>query len=262
MYTLITGASSGIGKALALECASRGMNILLVALPGDDLIAMEKLICERYKVTCYSFGTDLSLNTAAADVYNWVKQKDYTVNILLNNVGIGSKGAFEKLSTEFYEKQINLNILTTCLLTRLFVENLKENAPAYIMNMGSMGGFFSLPEKVVYAATKSFIYSFSMALRMELEGSGVSVSVVCPGGIDSNRNTIASNQSLTGIAKRSILSPEDLAKEVISKMLKGKAVIIPGFWNRFIYGVSKLTPNFLQNMLVRRAFKRISMHKY
>jgi short-subunit dehydrogenase len=125
-----------------------------------------------------------------------------------------------------------------------------------------MGGFFSLPEKVVYAATKSFIYSFSMALRMELEGSGVSVSVVCPGGIDSNRNTIASNQSLTGIAKRSILSPEDLAKEVISKMLKGKAVIIPGFWNRFIYGVSKLTPNFLQNMLVRRAFKRISMHKY
>ena len=101
-----------------------------------------------------------------------------------------------------------------------------------------------------------------MALRMELEGSGVSVSVVCPGGIDSNRNTIASNQSLTGIAKRSILSPEDLAKEVISKMLKGKAVIIPGFWNRFIYGVSKLTPNFLQNMLVRRAFKRISMHKY
>lgn len=262
MYTLITGASSGIGKALALECASRGMNILLVALPGDDLIAMEKLICERYKVNCQSFGADLSLNTAATDVFNWVKEKNYEVNMLINNVGIGSKAAFEKLSPAFYQKQINLNILTTCLLTRLFVEDLKENAPAYIMNIGSMGGFFALPEKVVYAATKSFIYSFSMALRMELESTGITVCIVCPGGINSNENTIASNQSLKGIAKRSILDPEDLAKEAVGKMLKGKAAIIPGFWNRFIYGVSKLTPNFLQNMLVRRAFKRISKHQY
>lgn len=262
MYTLITGASSGIGKALAQECASRGMNILLVALPGEELCAMEKQIRETFKVNCYSFGADLSSNTAADAVYNWVKENDYAVNILLNNVGVGSKGAFNKISPEFYCKQINLNVVTTCLLTRKFIDELVRNKPAYIMNMGSMGGFFCLPEKVVYAATKSFIYSFSKGLRMELEPEGVSVSVVCPGGINSNDNTTASNKSLKGIAKLSILNPDELAKEVIDRMLKGDAVIIPGGWNRFIYGLSKCIPSFIQNIMVRKAFKRLNKHAY
>jgi short-subunit dehydrogenase len=262
MYTLITVASTGIGKALALECASREMNILLVALPGAELCVLEKTIRENHKVECHSLGTDLSLHTAAADVYNWVKQNNYTVNILVNNVGVGSKGSFEKLSSEFYHKQINLNILTTCLLTHMFVPGLKDQAPAYILNMGSMGGFFSLPEKVVYAATKAFIYSFSKALRMELEGSGISVSVACPGGIDSNQNTIASNKELKGLARASILQPEQLAKESIDKMLKGQATIIPGRCNKFIYGLSKLTPAFIQNIFVRRAFSRLKKQAY
>lgn len=262
MYTLITGASSGIGKALAEECASRGMNILLVALPGEELCTMEKQIRETYKVACYSFGADLSLNTAAEAVYNWVKEHHYSVNMLLNNVGVGSKGPFEKISSEFYCKQINLNVVTTCLMTRKFVDELVQHKPAFIMNMGSMGGFFCLPEKVVYAATKSFIYSFSKGLRMELEPAGVSVSVVCPGGINSNDNTTASNNSLKGIAKLSVLNPDELAKEVIDKMLKGEAVIIPGGWNRFIYGLSKCIPNFIQQILVRRTFRRLNKHVY
>lgn len=262
MYTLITGASSGIGKALAQECASRGMNILLVALPGEELYAMEKQVRETYNVACHSFGADLSSNTAADAVYTWVKENNYPVNMLLNNVGIGSKGAFGKISPDFYCKQINLNVVATCLITRKFVDELIQHKPAFIMNMGSMGGFFCLPEKVVYAATKSFIYSFSKGLRMELEALGVSVCVVCPGGINSNDNTTASNKSLKGIAKLSILNPDELAKEVIDRMLKGDSVIIPGGWNRFIYRLSKCIPSFIQNMLVRRTFKRLNKHAY
>lgn len=262
MYTLITGASSGIGKAFAYECASRGMNLLLIALPGEDLCSLSRAIQEQFSVKCHCHGIDLSLNSAAEEVHNWVKVHDFNVNILINNVGIGSKGAFEKLPREFYQKQINLNVLTTCLLTRLFVEDMKLSKPAYILNMGSMGGFFSLPEKTVYSATKAFIYSFSKALRLELEGTGVSVSVVCPGGIDSNANTIASNKALKGLAKASILQPCDVAKESIDKMLKGYATIIPGKCNRFIYNISRFTPSFIQQMLVRKAFSRLKKQEY
>src|SRR5437868_10218129 len=87
MYTLITGASSGIGKALALECASRGMNVLLVALPGDDLCTLEKDIRNQFKVKCHSLGVDLSVHCASSTVFNWVKENKYAVNILINNVG-------------------------------------------------------------------------------------------------------------------------------------------------------------------------------
>lgn len=262
MYTLITGASSGIGKALAQECASRGMDILLVALPGNDLDQLEKEIQETYKVACHSFGADLSDTATAASVYKWVKENNFPVRILINNVGIGSKGAFEKLSPEFYQKQINLNVVNTCLITRLFVEELKQHAPAYILNMGSMGGFFALPEKVVYAATKAFVFSFSQGLRLELAGAGISVSVVCPGGTDTNPNTIASNKDLKGLAKASVLQPEEVAKESISRMLKGHATIIPGKANKFIIGMSKIVPISIQHMLVRRAFSRLQKHGY
>src|SRR4051812_22955437 len=132
MYTLITGASSGIGKALALECASRGMNVLLVALPGEELCALEKQIRERYKIKCDSFGIDLSVHCSSSAVYEWVKQHEYKVNILINNVGVGSKGSFELVSPDFYYRQIHLNVMTTCMMTRLFIDDLKENGPSHI----------------------------------------------------------------------------------------------------------------------------------
>jgi len=262
MYTLITGASSGIGKALSLECASRGMNLLLVALPGEELCELEKKILSQYRVACFSFGTDLSKHCSYVDVYNWVKENKYAVNILINNVGLGSKGAFEQISTDFYHMQLSLNIITTCMLTRLFVNDLKANAPAHILNVGSLGGFFSLPHKSVYAASKAFIYSFSKAIRIEFEPLGIKVSVLCPGGTNSNERTIAINKDLKGIAKTSILQPQQVAKEAVDQMLKGRRRIIPGLCNKFIYHLSRLTPEFLQDFFVRRAFSHVKRHEY
>jgi short-subunit dehydrogenase len=262
MYTLITGASSGIGRALALECASKGMNILLVALPGKELHILEKQILETYQVRCYSFGVDLSVHCSSTSVYNWVKENNYRVNILINNVGVGSKGAFEQLSTDFCHTQIHLNVVTTCILTRLFVEELKTNSPSYIMNVGSLGGFFMLPGKTVYSATKAFVYYFSRCLRLELQNSGISVSVLCPGGTDSNEKTKAINKDLKGVAKVSILQPERVAHEAVKKMLKGKARIIPGFINKVSYHLGRLVPEFVHSFFIGHAFKHVKEHEY
>ena len=262
MYTLVTGSSSGIGKALALECASKGMNVLLVALPGDDLHALEKQIRQQCNVKCHSFGVDLSVHCSSTSVYNWVKENNYKVNVLINNVGVGSKGDFEQLTPDFYYTQIHLNVMTTCILTRLFVEDLKVNTPSHILNVGSMGGFFMLPQKIVYSATKTFVYAFSQGLRMELASSGITVSVLCPGGTDSNEKTTAINKDLKGLAKVSILQPHQVAKEAIDKMLKGKPRIIPGFINKFSYHLSRLVPEFVHRFFISRAFHHVKKHEY
>jgi short-subunit dehydrogenase len=261
-YTLITGSSSGIGKAIAMDCARRGQHLILVALPGTELDQLAHQLRTQFNIQCHALGIDLSTTCASNKVYQWVKEHNYRVNILINNVGLGSKGAFEQVCPDFYFKQINLNVVTTCMLTRFFMDDLKKNAPSHIMNTGSMGGFYALPHKTVYSATKAFVYSFTRSLRLELQGSGVQVSVLCPGGTDSNEKTTAINKDLKGLAKKSILQPEEVAREAVEKMLKGQPRIIPGFVNKISYHVSRLVPEFVHNWFISNAFKHVDGHQY
>jgi len=238
------------------------MHILLVALPGDELTELRDQIRNRFPVQCEALGIDLSRAEATKEVYDWVKQQGFRVNMLVNNVGLGSKGPFEKTSLEFYTTQIQLNVTTTCALTRLFMDDLKTNTPSYILNTGSLGGFFAMPHKSVYAASKAFVYTFSLSLALELKDAGIQVSVLCPGGTDTNVNVKASNADLKGLAKKSILQPEEVARQAISEMLRGKVRIIPGSINKLSYYAGRVIPGFIKNKLVLRAFKNISKHSY
>jgi len=262
MFTLITGAGAGIGKALAMECASRKMNLLLVALPGLELEDTAREIKTEYNTECHVLGIDLSKPESFCLVYKWITDHNFHINILINNVGVGSKGDFEHTKTYFYEKQLQLNINAATMLTHLLLEELKANAPSHIMNTGSMGGFYMIPGKTVYSASKAYIYYFSRSLRLELKQHNVIVSVLCPGGTDSNEKTIAINSELKGMARRSILMPEHVAEEAIDQMLKGKARIIPGFINKLSYHISRLIPEFIQQFIISNAFKHVEKHKY
>ncbi|MEP6683906.1 MAG: SDR family NAD(P)-dependent oxidoreductase [Parafilimonas sp.] len=262
MYTLITGGSAGIGKALAMECAVKKMNLLIVSLPGEELKTTVNEIKSRYNIECHYLGIDLAKPHAFCSVYKWVKENNFHINILINNVGVGSKGSFEQSKSCFYEKQLQLNIHAATMLTHIFLDELKANAPSHIMNTGSMGGFYTIPGKTVYAASKAYIYFFSRSLRLELKQHNVIVSVLCPGGTDSNEKTIAINRELKGVARRSILKPEHVAKEAIDKMLKGKPRIIPGTINKIYYHISRLVPEFVQQFLIFNAFKHVEKHKY
>jgi short-subunit dehydrogenase len=153
-------------------------------------------------------------------------------------------------------------VFAATMLTRYFIEELKANAPSHILNLGSMGGFYVIPGKTVYAASKAYIFYFSRSLRLELKELGINVSVLCPGGTDSNVNTIAINKELKGFAKWSILSAERVAKEAITQMLKRKARIIPGFWNKVYYHVSRAAPEFIKAFFIANAFKHVKKHKY
>jgi len=256
-YTMITGASDGFGKALAIECARRGMNLVLAALPGPELHHLANFIRKNFFVDVQYFETNLAIESEIQDLHSKIVDKGLAVNALINNAGIGNTQMFMETSTEFITQQIKLNVLATTLLTNLFIPELKKNSPSYILNVGSLCSFFYLPQKQVYGGTKSFIHFFSKSLRKELKSDRVSVSVVCPGGMNTNFTTSLMNKKGNFLSRISILNPEQVAPLVIQKMLRGKEVIIPGAVNRFSIVLDKLLPAFLKNIFTDRLMKQL-----
>ena len=251
-YTLVTGASDGFGKALAIECGRRKQNLILVALPGPELGHLANFIRKNFLVDVYSFEKDLARESECYDLHLQVIDLGLRINTLINNAGIGSTQLFTDSSPEFLNKQIRLNVLATTLLTSLFVPELKKNAPANILNVGSLCSFFYLPKKQVYGATKSFIFSFSKSLHRELKHDHVSVSVVCPGGMNTNFQVSLLNRTGNFISRLTIQNPERVAPFVLTKMAQGKEVIIPGYLNRISTLLNGLLPGCIKALFTDR----------
>ena len=256
-YTLITGASDGFGKALAIECARKNLNLVLIALPGSNLFYLGHFIHKNFSVDVKIFEKDLSREADCYDLHLQILDAGLQVNALINNAGIGNTQFFSETPPEFFKQQIKLNVLATTLLTSLFVPELKKYAPSHILNVGSLSSFFYLPRKQVYGATKSFIYSFSKSLRRELKHENISVSVACPGAMNTNFRVSLMNRSANFFSRISILDPEEAAPFVIEKMMKGKEVIIPGAVNRLSMLLDKLLPAFMKNFLTDKIMKSL-----
>lgn len=249
LYTLITGASEGFGRALAIECASRKMNLILVALPDSKLHILAETLIQKYAIDVIAIEKDLSVEENCTMLYKQIEELNLPVNMLINNVGISSTMFFSEGSIDFYQKQVKLNVVATTLLTSLFLDMLKTNKPSHILNVGSLSCFFYLAKKQVYGATKSYIYSFSKSLRGELSDEGVNVSVICPGGMNTNETIIQTNKANNWLARQSIMDPEDVAPIAIKGLLNRKEIIIPGRMNKLFLLIDKLLPSFLVKMI-------------
>ena len=256
-YTLITGASEGFGKALAIECAQRKMNLILVALPGPELHLLSTFIKRNYWVDVISIEKDLCKDESCIELFNEVNALNLQVNILINNAGIGSTILFGDGGINLYEKQIKLNVLATTLITRLFLEMLKRNGPSYILNVGSMASFFSLPKKLVYGATKSFVYFFSKGLRKELKQYKIHVSVLCPGGMNTNLALTLMNKTGNYLSRLSVMNPEQAAPIALDGLLKKKASIIPGRLNQLFLLLDTILPGFIKKILTNYSMKKM-----
>jgi len=254
-FALITGASDGFGKALALECAARNMDLILVALPGSGLRSLCCYIERNFNVATYCLEHDLSKKEECQVLFNEINRLQLSVNILINNAGIGGTHFFDERDTEFYYKQIELNVVSPTILTHLFIQSLPQNSPAYILNVSSLASFFYLPKKQVYGGTKSYLVAFSRSLRRELKNKGISVSVICPGGMNTNAQIVFQNLKTHGLGRWSIMDPDVVAKIAIDGMFKKKEMIIPGFWNRMFMLFDKLLPKWYKEMLTERTMK-------
>jgi len=263
MYTLITGASEGLGKAFALECAKRNMNLVLVALPHSRLDELADFIRRNFSVSVYVFEKDLCDPASCHELFFEVQRHEIALRMLINNAGIGSTIPFGEGTVAMFERQIKLNVLATTIITRLFLDNLEHHTPSYIMNVGSMASFFFLPKKQVYGGTKSYIHFFSKSLRKEVKRDGISVSVLCPGGINTNLSVTLLNKTGTWLSKLSIMDPEQVAPIAISGLLNKKAVIVPGLLNNCFMLLDKLLPECIKNLITNYGIKKLKPeHNY
>lgn len=248
-YTLITGASRGFGKAMSLELARRETNLVLVALPNSELKEFSEFIKKNYNVDVFYLELDLSKTESYYKIVEYITKNNIQLKYLVNNAGVLSRGFFDDLEDRFILRQIEVNVSAPTLLIKLLLENLKTNTPAGILNVSSMASFFALPKKQVYGGTKAYLLSFSKSLRKELKKDNISVTTVCPGGLNTTTRLCYQNRICSWITQKSVLSPEEAAKISIEGMLKKKNIIIPGFVNKCFMVLDKLLPEFVKDML-------------
>jgi short-subunit dehydrogenase len=161
------------------------------------------------------------------------------------------------LTDQFILKQIEVNVTTPTLLIKLLLNNLKQCAPAAILNISSMAGFFALPQKQVYGGTKAYLTSFSKSLAKELKKDNISVTAICPGGMNTTTKLCYQNRIVGWITRESVLNPEYAAKIAIDGMLSKKSVVVPGLINKCLMLLDKLMPEFIQDKLTSRELNKL-----
>lgn len=256
-YSLITGASSGIGKALAEELARRERNLLLIALPDSGLESQCLDLGRKYNIACRFFEIDLREVYASEKIWSFAKHENLRINILINNIGVGHAGRIGDYTAEELDEMIMLNIRSATHLINLFLHELKSHPESYILNMGSFGAYVPTPFKSVYMASKAYIYYFSCGLSSELENTSVKVSVAMPGSVPSNKKMIERIKQDGTISRLMILNPDEVAKYIIPRLFLGEKVIIPGKVTRALYLLGLILPygivlHFMKNVFLNK----------
>jgi hypothetical protein len=246
-YTLITGASGGIGCNLAELVAADGKNLVLAARSGDKLEQLASDIRKKNKTEVITIAVDLSEEAGVTKLISEITSKNLSVDTLINNAGFGDFGDFAKADLEKNMEMIRLNISTLTRLSHFFVRGMLSAGQGRIMNVASTAAFMPGPGMAVYYASKAYVLSFSEALTRELRGTGVTVTTLCPGPTDTGFAASAGlGKSLLHRILPAATSPE-VAKAGYKAMMKGKAIIIPGFMNK----LSTFTPRFSPRGMVR-----------
>ncbi|MCH8902783.1 MAG: SDR family oxidoreductase [Bacteroidetes bacterium] len=254
-FTLITGASSGIGKAFAVKCAQLKMNLILVARTGPELKRLAESLKSTYNIQAVYFCADLAQKDTPKRLYEWCMDQKLPVNKLINNAGVGHAGPFEESTIAFYETMMQLNMLSLVKLTQLFIPEIKKHSTGNILNVGSMASLFPVPYKCVYAATKSFVLSFSKALREELKNTSIKVSCLCPGATITNAAVQARIKASGWKGKIFTMTSDKLAALTIKKFLTGKTVIIPSWKNKMVMLLTKFVPDAFIPAIAGKLFR-------
>jgi short-subunit dehydrogenase len=255
LYTLITGASSGIGKAFSYECARRGRNLCMISLPDTGLTELAERIASDNDVKVEYLYLDLRKPDSIDKVWQFTIDKGIEIDFLINNAGIGYAGNFDKYTQEAIDDMIDLNIRALTSLTRLFLPKLKNREQAYILNVGSFGSYAPTAYKSVYLASKSYVYFFSEALRSELNGGNVRIGTLMPSGVLTNGNVKERIRKAGMLGRASALSPEYVASYAMKKMMRRGGVIIPGKLTRSIHLTFGILPSFVTVNTLRKVFK-------
>ena len=239
-YALITGASQGIGKAIALELARNGFGVIGTARNTAGLEDLKKQAGALNGGRSHVIPIDLLAEGAVDRIIAEVSRIG-KVTCLVNNAGQANWGLFDRLGLEEQLRMMRLNMEVPVHLTHALLPQLKKAKAAYILNVSSMTAFHALASMAIYSASKAFIMRWSRSLRIELKGR-VNVSCVCPGTVSTGFIERAGMQAMEELANKFATPPEPVAKAAVAGMLKNRAVIVPGASNLLTVKLQKLAP--------------------
>jgi len=245
---LITGASGGIGEALARLCAKGGFDLVLVARRQDRLDALAD---ELGRASCRVVAADLSDPAAPRAIFDRLAAQGVRVDALINNAGFAVNGAVAEASEARQVEMIQVNVAALAHLTRLFLPPMIARGWGRILNVASVAGFMPGPLMAGYYASKAFVVSYSEALAVELEGTGVAVTTLCPGPTATGFEAAAGAEG-TPLFQSGVMAVEPVARAAYAAMMAGRGLIVPGLRNRLLVASTRFTPRRLLARIAKR----------
>ncbi len=256
---LVTGASTGIGEALARRFAAEGYDLVLVARSADKLAALSKELTEEHGIQVWVEAVDLSRSNVAEQLAERLREQNISVDVLINNAGVAEFGAFAGMQCERHQEMISLNITGLTEMLAKFLPPMLARGHGRIINVSSTSAFGPVPSAATYAATKAYILSLTESLAVELEGTGVSITALCPGFTATNMLDTVRSGLVSDLPAFMISTAEDVAARGYESCMKGKVIEVPGWSNLlgivFMRAMPKWFGRFLAVGMWRKAAK-------
>jgi short-subunit dehydrogenase len=251
-YALITGASSGIGKAFAHIHAQKGGHLILTGRNTESLQELETTLTKTYKVHVVVIAEDLSTPHAAQRIYDNIQSRGLEVGYLINNAGFGKATPFEQHDDDNISDMLSVNMEALTILTRKIGHDMVRRKSGYILNVSSIAGFMAGPGMAVYFATKNYVNALSSALRHEWKDKGVSVTTLCPGPTQSGFFDTAGMQQMKMVSFFSIPTADQVALFGYNSMMKRKGFAVHGLLNRMMVSLTAIMPKSLTNSVTAK----------
>ena len=253
---LITGASSGIGAALASRFAEHGYDLVIVARGRQALQALANELTHQHGIAVTVIPKDLAISSAPDELAAQLQQQGIHVDVLVNNAGFATYGLFAEIDLKAEQDMMQVNMVTLTHLTKLLLPGMLQRGRGKILNVASTAAFQPGPLMAVYYATKAYVLSFSEALAEELRGSGVSVTALCPGPTRSGFQERAKMQQ-SRLVQGEIMDVDTVARAGYQGLIGNKRIVIPGGQNKLLAFATRLLPRNLVTRLARQAQERV-----
>ena len=252
---LITGTTSGIGKAFAEKLAYEKYDLILVSRNEQKLTDQANRLAGEYGIKVHKIAIDLLLDRAAQTIFEAVQKLGLNVQLLINNAGFNECGAFLETNLQNEIDMIRLHAIFTTEMMKLFLPGMINNQYGRILNLGSTGSFIPCPYDAVYAATKAYVLSVSKGINAELKGTGVSITTLCPG---STKTEFAIKAGIEKTLLFNIfpMAPEFVAKIGYKALMKKKTFVVAGLYNKLQVLSAKILPSGITNALTKIMLKK------
>lgn len=254
---LVTGASSGIGEAIARRLALEGFELVLAARRIDRLEALAEQLAAQSKTKAHAVAADLSSLEGTKALVATLAERGLTISALVNNAGFGVYGAMAEQSIDRTIEMVDLNVTALTYLTHHYVKEMVARGSGHVLQIASIGAFQPSPFYAVYSATKAFVLSFSEALHYELAGTGVTVTTSCPGLTETEFHAVADHVKPDWM-KGMTMTADEVARLSVSAMLRGDRVIVPGTANWATSVFSQIMPKSMVIPLAAATMRKSS----